>query len=652
MKARVIKQNDNFMYEIDGKVFLPAAFRSFRPTPANVSLFYRNGVRLFQMQCTGIYNTLGLPYSYYGGVWVGDHTYDFSAFDRQMKMFQKFAPEGYFMVMLPLDMPDWWIASHNCQYDSFYHLTEAFFEKAWIRDASDYLQAFIRYAEENYGDRIFAYSISAGSATEWFDSDFVTGERKAAAFRETVGDPDMPVPTLAEINDTSLPTLYGNDSHVYQYMKYCSGLTPQLIRYFAAKAQEVVQHQKVLGMFFGYTDTPIYYQNRKATNGYEPVWADPNIDIFFSPASYGNSRLMDGVSSYQCTVDSLSLHNKMYLHEIDHRTHLSDYPMENFLFLGNAYDTEKETITVIRRELCATAAKGGCLWWFDFMGGYYASPGMEAEIRHELQVLNRLYQQPHSSVAEIAVFVDPMSFLHMKDCTNITVDCVRHNRDTLHECGAPYDYYNLKDITALNPNRYKLFVFLNALDMTEEVKEFITTRLQNKTKAWVYAPNLFSGGPEEVAGISLREIHAPTTKVLYNGERFGFTDPTGPMFVPEAPDAEVLASYEDGQAACVRRGKQVYLSTGNVPASLWREIAREAGVHIYTQSPGALYTDSRMIARQSMYETDIELRLPFECTLEELFDGGIYRTKNGVLRYNAPNHETKLFLIREKTELQ
>ena len=105
MLARIIRKNGNRVFEIDGKVYLPAAFRSFRPTPANVSLFYRNGIRLFQMQCSGMNSTLGLPYSNYGAAWVGDHRYDFSALDRQMEMFMKFAPEGYFMLMVQLDMP-------------------------------------------------------------------------------------------------------------------------------------------------------------------------------------------------------------------------------------------------------------------------------------------------------------------------------------------------------------------------------------------------------------------------------------------------------------------------------------------------------------------------------------------------------------------
>ena len=647
MNARIVFHNGNRVFEIDGKIFYPCAFRSFRPTPANVSLFYRNGIRLFQMQCGGINSTLGVPYSNYGGAWIGDHKYDFSALDRQMEMFLKFAPEGYFMLMVLLDMPDWWKKVHDCECDSYYQIGEASFVKEWVEEATEYLKAFVEYAESRYGDRIFAYSFSAGKATEWFDS-YEDSYRKVAAYRKAVDQKDAHIPTLAEIRSKELPSLYESDSPAFQYMKFCAGLTPELILHFAAATQEVLQHRKILGLFFGYTDMPVNWQNQTGTNGYELVWADGNIDMLFSPASYRNSRQTDGVSSYQYTVDSVALHHKLYLHEIDHRTHLSNYPMDNYAMIEKGYDTEEETIRVLRRELCATAVKDGALWWFDFMGGYYASPGLEAELRLEMSIMEKLYDKPHESVSEIAVFTDPMSFLHMKDSTFITVDSVRHNRDTLHECGAPYDYYNLKDLPYVNCSQYKMFVFLNALEITEEVKQYIQNELVDKTKVWLYAPNLFSGGIEQVCDIVLRTMEDPEAKVNYQGTVFGFTDPVAPLYAVEDPQAEVLASYMDGSCACARKGKTVYLATGNVPPQLWREIARGAGVHIYTEKPGALYVDSRFIARQTVHEKEPELYLPFDCVLEELFEGGIYETDHGVLRYEAPNSETRLFLIREK----
>jgi hypothetical protein len=34
-----------------------------------------------------------------------------------------------------------------------------------------------------------------------------------------------------------------------------------------------------------------------------------------------------------------------------------------------------------------------------------------------------------------------------------------------------------------------------------------------------------------------------------------------------------------------------------------------------------------------MHEEDIEITLPFDCALEEVFDGGVFKTENKVLKY-------------------
>ncbi|MBR6794307.1 MAG: hypothetical protein IKM48_08150 [Clostridia bacterium] len=633
MKSRVVCKNGNAMVEINGVTYPFAAARSFRPTPANVSLFYRNGLRLFQVQCGGIKNKLGVPYSLYGGCWVGDHTYDFTALDNQMEMFVRFAPEGYFMPMAILDMPEWWMERHQSEINSFWQPGEASLMEEWVEEACDYLKAFLRHAEEKWGDRVFAYSFSAGRTTEWFDA-FGTTPRKVAAYGKT------PVPTLEDL-DRKL--VYENDSPEYQYLKFCSTLVPKLIGRFTAAAREVV-HCKPFGIFYGYCCMNVGYQNRIAgSGGYEEVWSNEGLDIIFSPALYGNNRLAEGVSSYQVAVDSLPLHGKIYLHEIDHRTHLARYPLENGTVLQCDYENAEETIRILRRELCATACKGGALWWFDFFGGYYADPAYEEELRRETAILDRLYRMKRQSVAEIAVFVEPTSFMHLCDKGELPLELVRYNKDSLHESGAPFDFYNLKDLPKIPKDQYKMFVFLNALDMTDAVKREIKDLKQ--TVVWLYAPNRFTGGCEEVCGIKLAP--AKGGKILWKGEEFGFSDPETPRYAVADEEAEIIARYMDGTPACARKGREVYLAAGKVPPALFRALAKEAGVHIYTEDLGSLYVDSRFIAYQTTHTAEPELTLPFDCELEELFDGGTYRTQNKTLRYSAPKGETKLFLIKK-----
>ena len=650
MITRIVTKNGNKMFDIGGKLFAPAACFSFRPTPANVSLFYRNGVRLFQLRISGLKNTWNMNYSNYGGVWVGDHTYDFAALDRQMEMFMKFAPDGYFMLVLQLDMPEWWRTENNCEFDSYVRLCDASLEEKWVKDASDYLQAFIRYAEEKYGDRVFMYGMTAGQSNEWFDHknfSHLVGDRRLADYRQKIGEPDAVIPSKEEFRSKALPSLREDDDPVYKFRKYSCGLVPDLILRFARSAQEVLDHKKLIGLFYGYATMTASWQNRCSINGFEKVWASNDIDMLFAPAAYSCRRLQDA-SSFQNNVDSVAVNNKLYVHEIDHHTYLSKYPSENGQIMDCIYDDEPTTIAVLRREFCALASKGGCLYWFDMQGGWYASPGLEAEIQHEMHIFEELCQHPRQSVSEIAAFVDPMSYNRMKDCSMVS-DCGQSNRNSLHHCGAPYDLFNLNDITKIDLGRYKMLVFLNAIEMSDEVKKTIAQKAKNITKVWLYAPNKATGGIAEVCPIGLQEIKDTTLKVQYGERVFGFADPVAPMYAVCDKDAEILATYTNGTPACARKGKDVYIAVGNVPFELWRDLAKAAGVHIYTDTPGAFYADSRFVARQTVWETDITIHMPFDCVVEEMFDGGIYKTENKDLKYTAERGKTKLFIIRDIT---
>ncbi|MBO5908278.1 MAG: hypothetical protein J6Q67_00610, partial [Clostridia bacterium] len=184
--------------------------------------------------------------------------------------------------------------------------------------------------------------------------------------------------------------------------------------------------------------------------------------------------------------------------------------------------------------------------------------------------------------------------------------------------------------------------------ISEDVKATVSEKLGDKSVVFMYAPNLYSGGIEEVCPIKLREKTDSEAKIEYKGEVFGFTDPAAPMFEVDDKDAEILARYQDGTPACAKKGNRYYIATAKATPALWRDIAKESGVHIYTDKNAAFYADSRFIARQTMLEEDIELTLPFDCVLEEVFDGGIYKTEDKKLRYKAENGRTKMFIITER----
>ncbi|MBQ8311325.1 MAG: hypothetical protein IJX80_09985 [Clostridia bacterium] len=651
MISKIQEINGNKMIVIDGEVYLPVAYRSFRPIPSNVNQFHRSGVKLYQMQVTGRNNAHGVPYSYYGGIWNGYGDYDFSAFDRQIQMFKKFAPGCKIMVMLQLDPPLWWLKDHPNSHDSYWRIGEAPFDEAWRHDVTEYAKAFLKYAEDTYGEDIFAYSFSSGIATEWFDSTeyYEPSDKKKAAFEAY--SKGLTTPTEAELSDTEGICMREPASKEAAYRNFCCTLTPELIKYFSALFKHETERQKIIGLFFGYTDCPNEgFQILSATNGYEAVWQDENIDMLFSPASYSfddNVREIDGASSYQYLVDSITVNNKLYLHEIDHRTHLADFPLENGFILP-AYPDLHTTVEVLRRELAATLCKGGSLWWFDFYGSYYACPELEAEIAKQIDIFKEVTRQAYRSVSEIAVFADPMGFNLLKENLNLTVDYVRKNRNNLHKCGAPFDYYNLSDITKIDLTPYKMLVFLFAPTLSSEIKATLAG-LDDKLKVWVHLPDVASSGALDfsavgtLCGMTMAEETASQSAV-HNGTTFGFSTAVSPLLQVTDKDACVLARYENGDVAAALKNNTAYIALGNAPSSLWRELAAHAGVHAYTEKEVPVYADSRFVACQFPNAATDIITTETDGDYVEVFTKKHYRAKNRQLTFAHDNYQMMLFL--------
>ena len=168
MKAFVTEQNGVRQISIDGKLYPPYSFRSFRPEERNISEFYGAGVRLMSILMTGIECTLQVPYSLYGEIWTGKGQYDFAAIDRQMELFLRCAPDAYFNIMLQLDTRDWYLKEHPEFSNTFHNLIEMAGCREWREDVCEYLRDVIGYLEEKYGDRIFSYSMFCGGSTEWY----------------------------------------------------------------------------------------------------------------------------------------------------------------------------------------------------------------------------------------------------------------------------------------------------------------------------------------------------------------------------------------------------------------------------------------------------------------------------------------------------
>ena len=150
METKIIQKNGVNHIAVDGKIIDSLAFKSFRPTPNNVGDFYKAGVRIFHVFCSGLPSGLKIPYSQYGESWFGIGDYRFDGFDKQMEMFLSTAPDALFSIILHIDVRPWWLEENPGNVDSFTHLSQIAGNEKWKKDTCDYIKAFIRYAEEKY----------------------------------------------------------------------------------------------------------------------------------------------------------------------------------------------------------------------------------------------------------------------------------------------------------------------------------------------------------------------------------------------------------------------------------------------------------------------------------------------------------------------
>ena len=521
MTARLVRLAGVLKIEINGEVFDPLAYRSYRPTAELVRGFAGTGLKLANVIHTGMLCTLDVPYSLFGEVWTGPEQFDWKAFDAQMEMFEANAPGAYYNIALQLDTRDWYLAAHPECSNSFWNLVETAGHEPWRADTAASLQAFLRQIEARYGDRVFAYSLLCGSSTEWYTNSQGRGRPEAqirehpiktASFRAFTGDPTATMPPLDVLQRTAHGVFRDPvaDAAALRYWRFHHEIIGNAIVYFAGKTQEVLQHRKLLGLFYGYlTQLNSERLLQEGHLGYERVWSCPDIDMIYAPAKYGAPRSFEAASGYLLTVDSLDLHGKLVFHEVDHTTHIARDTVENGrkipggnTKLPNAFASRQ----VLRREFALTRAKRTALWWFDFLGGNYASPEMMAMVAELVRAQERLRDVPMRSVAEIAVFGDVPSMYHINARSSVADDLLVSPPDELARIGAPHDIYNFSDLDHrdLPWDRYKLCIFLNAFCVPEEKRAFIQSRVQRngRTLLWVYAPNYIQTNGFSVDAIS------------------------------------------------------------------------------------------------------------------------------------------------------
>lgn len=632
MQVKIINKNGFEFYNIDWKPYSTLAFRSFRPDENNIGRFYRAGVKIMCILCSGMTCTMNVPYSHFGESWVGDKRYDFSTINNQIELFIKNAPDAYFNIMLMLDTRRWYLEQNPDACDTYWTLEKMVDNSKWREDAADYMREAVRHIEKKYGERVFAYTLMCGNSCEWYtsvgcfndhnESDVLENKYAERAFKDPVN----------------------NKTEIEYWQLYNKQIT-DLILFFTSRLQQIIKHKKLVGVFSGYIMKPNLEQMTRGILEYEKVWHSPDIDMIYAPAEYGEPRSFEGSSAFLNTVDSLKLNDKLYYHELDHRTHLAKAMVDGVYIesLERAkLRNEDESLAVLRREFAMCQTKTAALWWFDFFGGYYNSDTMMKAIADMVEIDARIKEYEMHSCSEIAVFYDTHSLYYIAQDCGLGNEILMGNRDALNRIGAPYDIYNLSDIPHVNIKQYKLVILVNAYKISLDIADYINNVLKNSNISilWMYAPGIIGEN-----GIDYNNISKNTG---ISTKKTGYNDRGWPEFCVE--DKRTV-SLSDNRIAYRKTGEYTsfYSTMPALTTRQYQDIARVAGVHIYNYDKTALYANNRLIGIHKPDGGRITISLPDRMSsvvAEDLFDGGEIICRSGILEADAGNGMMKLYLLK------
>ncbi|MCS7304573.1 MAG: hypothetical protein NZ602_05630, partial [Thermoguttaceae bacterium] len=221
------------------------------------------------------------------------------------------------------------------------------------------------------------------------------------------------------------------------------------------------------------------------------------------------------------------------------------------------------------------------------------------------------------SAAQIAVLIDAESLFFMNHRSARLPDFLYRQRMGLGRMGAPYDMYSMADLPQLDLSRYKMIFFPNlfVVDQTklEAIKQKVCTG--GKTVLWVQAPGIITDGRYDPANVEHLCGIPYGTKQLVIRTMDGWTS----VLAPEP----------------------------NLSASVLRDLARKAGVHIYCEMDWPMYANRQLLAVHTETGGSCSIRLPHQARqVRELFSGRVVAENTDQFEDRLQGPDTALYLLQ------
>jgi hypothetical protein len=644
----------------------------------------RHGVNIVSL-------TIGTPWPAAG------ETPDYAgAADHWIEMALKANPKALLIPRILTTAPsDAWFAAHPDErmlYDDGARGLPSVHSQAWRRDAARHVAALVRHLEAKFGDHILAYHPSGQHTGEWFYDRMWEGRtagfeppavpafraflraryRTDAALRRAWGDAAATLETA--VPPTKADQLRADESAFRdpatqrQAIDFDDFRNTEMADTVAHLCRAIKQAapRKLTVAFYGYHFELAPAQAGMSTSGHLALGRllrSPDVDILCSPVSYWD-RGIGGGGYFMAPIDSIQLHGKLWLVEDDTRTHLSP--------LDAGYERPvdfRQTRGVLARNFAHVATRGTAVWWMDLPGqGWFAGD----EMWQYLGTLDRAYTEALAKRGpyrpEVAVVIDEQSPLFGAPNSHAMMPLLYLFRAQWYRIGAPTGIYLLEDLLSGKTPPAKLTIILNAFRLTPAQRRTLQRRASRKgcVTLFMYAPGYIDGNTlsvetiSETVGMAVRRIEPRTGAVVdAPGKTFpnaaSMPAPAGaysaltPSFAVDDAGAQTLATYAVGGEVAVAskplgEGLSVYSGALVLPAGILCELARKAGVHLYSEQGDIVMAGGGWVALHATEAGTRTIRLPRAVACRDAVTGEAYAPAT-TLSFEMQKGDTKLLRL-------
>lgn len=515
------------------------------------------------------------------------------------------------------------------------------------------------------------------------------------------------IPTIDQRLYPESETLFHNctplGNRISDYYQCYDELVARLGIQWCKTIKEASNHIKLAGMMHGYSycgrfDAGIYPQHHGHGAALEVISSE-YVDFLHSPYHYYN-RSVDGTHYSQHAADTVINHGKLMIDQIDSKPYLRWGPNHN---ASNPW----ESLQLLKRDVMYSISKNCYCYWLEGGPGnmfpivrfsperfgplWFDAPELKEMIAKLKKLTDKNQNQKTTDVSEVAIFTSNAGTFFQKMQSRYGAMYVEIFRQwIMPHTGVPFDDYILEDIPNIK-KKYKVCIFLDAHYIPSSLREQIVSWLdKNQTTAlWFYAPGYLDergcnpSNMKDLTGIDLAvaeqtshlqtlitNTRHPLVDKMKEKEYGTDIDPQifkkdirwmpwpyknedfkmNPLVYSNDLKAEVIGKLKNGNKDSLVAKKlngrlSVYSSSPMMPSALVRNILKESGVHIYTNSGDLIYANSGYVSISSIAGKDEEKEIlfPRAVTVRDALTGELIAENTNRLKTFMKYKETKIY---------